>query len=186
MKRTVQMLAVLTALTALLSGCAASQTPEGSSSLPDASSHPEALDPAQTGKQASIPFSGDQFYAAAYLGFEEMGDLSYYTERYLDNGDLPIHYFSPGEYYLIIPRYPDMALSLYQNDIQTGQSTLVYEDPAGGPFLIQCNISDIFSDVTIELTWQGESVSFSPYISLKDGSVQVGERGLDLTRDASA
>ena len=36
--------------------------------------------------------------------------------------------------------------------------------------------------MTVELTYQGETVSFSPYISLKDGSVQVGERGLDLTR----
>ena len=111
-----------------------------------------------------------------------MEDLSYYTQRYLDSGDLPIHYFSPGEYYLIIPRYPDMSLALYKNDIQTNQPALVYEDPVCEPFLIQCNISDIFSDVTVELTYQGETVSFSPYISLKDGSVQVGERGLDLSR----
>ena len=111
-----------------------------------------------------------------------MEDLSYYTQRYLDSGDLPIHYFSPGEYYLIIPRYPDMSLALYKNDIQTGQPALVYEDPVCEPFLIQCNISDIFSDVTVELAYQGETVSFSPYISLKDGSVQVGERGLDLSR----
>ena len=81
-----------------------------------------------------------------------------------------------------IPRYADMSLALYKNDIQTGQPALVYEDPACEPFLIQCNISDIFSDVTVELTYQGETVSFSPYISLKDGSVQVGERGLDLSR----
>ena len=47
---------------------------------------------------------------------------------------------------------------------------------------IQKDISDIFSDVTVELSYGGETVSFSPYISLKDGSVQVGERGLDLTK----
>ena len=151
---------------------------EGESSVP-LEEEPESEPPS---RQDSIPFTEDQLYAAAYLGFEEMEDLSYYTQRYLDSGDLPIHYFSPGEYYLIIPRYPDMSLALYKNDIQTDQPTLVYEDPVCEPFLIQCNISDIFSDVTVELTYQGETVSFSPYISLKDGSVQVGERGLDLSR----
>ena len=171
-------------------GSTASQPQEGSSvqeDLPNTegeSSLPleEDPEPETPSRRDSIPFTGDQLYAAAYLGFEEMEDLSYYTQRYLDSGDLPIHYFSPGEYYLIIPRYPDMSLALYKNDIQTDQSALVYEDPVCEPFLIQCNISDIFSDVTVELTYQGETVSFSPYISLKDGSVQVGERGLDLSR----
>ena len=77
-----------------------------------------------------------------------------------------------------------MSLALYKNDIQTDQPTLVYEDPVCEPFLIQCNISDIFSDVTVELSYGGEAVSFSPYISLKDGSVQVGERGLELKKTA--
>ena len=195
MKRMVFLLAVLGTL---LSGCgapapggSASSTPqEGSSAqeeLPNTEGEnsvplEEDPEPELPSGRDSIPFTGDQLYAAAYLGFEEMEDLSYYTQRYLDSGDLPIHYFSPGEYYLIIPRYPDMSLALYKNDIQTDQPALVYEDPVCEPFLIQCNISDIFSDVTVELTYQGETVSFSPYISLKDGSVQVGERGLDLTR----
>ena len=195
MKRMAFLLAVLGVL---LSGCGApapggsgsSQHQEGSSAQEDrpktegeGSTPPEEEPESESpSRQASIPFTGDQLYAAAYLGFEEMEDLSYYTQRYLDSGDLPIHYFSPGEYYLIIPRYPDMSLALYKNDIQTDQPALVYEDPACEPFLIQCNISDIFSDVTVELAYQGETVSFSPYISLKDGSVQVGERGLDLTR----
>lgn len=204
MRRTILMLMVL----GMLAGCA-SPPPGGSISAPpgdtsaaqDAAPRPEgdAAHPAEgapvstenppnagaSGGQESIPFSGDQLYAAAYLGFEEMEDLSYYTQNYLNGQDLPIHYFSPGEYYLIIPRYPDMALALYKNDIQMDQPALVYKDPACEPFLLQCNISDIFSDVTVELTHQGETVSFSPYLSLKDGSVQVGERGLNLTRDGA-
>jgi hypothetical protein len=36
--------------------------------------------------------------------------------------------------------------------------------------------------VTVSITSGGETVDFSPFISLKDGSVQVGERGLDITR----
>lgn len=197
MRRTILMLMVL----GMLAGCASPPPGGSTSAAQDAAPRPEgdAAHPAErapvstenppnagaSGGQESIPFSGDQLYAAAYLGFEEMEDLSYYTQNYLNGQDLPIHYFSPGEYYLIIPRYPDMALALYKNDIQTDQPALVYKDPACEPFLLQCNISDIFSDVTVELTYQGETVSFSPYLSLKDGSVQVGERGLNLTRDGA-
>ena len=47
---------------------------------------------------------------------------------------------------------------------------------------IGCNVSDIFPDVTVEITASdGEKVSFSPFISLEDGSVEVGERGLKLS-----
>ena len=109
MKRMVFLLAVLGTL---LSGCgapapggsASSAPQEGSSAqeeLPDTegeSSVPleEEPEPEPPSRRDSIPFTGDQLYAAAYLGFEEMEDLSYYTQRYLDSGDLPIHYFSPG------------------------------------------------------------------------------------------
>ena len=206
MKQILSILTVLGTLSALLSGCASpapggsvssasqgggasvqgvSPQPAGSASLPreeEPSPAPEnSPEDTASGRQESIPFSGDQLYAAAYVGYEGHLDLEYYTDRYLDDEKVPIHYFSPWEYYLIIPRYPDMSLALYKNDIQTDQPALVYEAPVCQPFLIQCNISDIFPDVTVELTYQGESVSFSPHLSLKDGSVQIGERGLDLT-----
>ena len=53
-------------------------------------------------------------------------------------------------------------------------------------FVIGCNVSDIFPDVTVEITSGGETVDFSPFISLKDGSVQVGECGLNITRISTA
>ena len=128
-----------------------------------------------------IPFDEDQLYAVAYLGYGELADLNFYTETYLDSDTLPIHYFSSGDYYLILPRYENMAVALYRNDMDTMEKSLVYESKNCEPFLLQCNISDIFSDVTVCLQWQEETVEFSPYISLMDGSVQVGERGLDIT-----
>lgn len=128
-----------------------------------------------------IVFADDQLYAVAYLGYGEMADLSFYQENYLEEDTVPIHYFSGGEYYLIIPRYEDMRVCLYRNDMETMEKELVYESDDCESFIIQCNISDIFPDATIELVYQGETVGFSPYISLKDGSVMVGERGLDIT-----
>ena len=131
---------------------------------------------------ASIPFQEDQLYAVAYLGYGEINDLAFYTENYLDDVNLPVHYLSKGDYYLIIPRYADMEVRLYRNDIETMGTTLIYEEMACRPFILQCNISDIFTDATICLTRETETVEFSPYISLEDGSVQVGDRGVDITK----
>ena len=146
-----------------LAGCGESSGPDGS-------------------KLDSIPFQENQLYAVAYLGYDEIQDLSFYTENYLDDENLPIHYISKGDYYLIIPRDTDMTVRLYRNDIETMDSSLLYEDTECRPFIIQCNVSDIFPDATIRLTHQTESVEFSPYISLQDGSVMVGVRGLNITK----
>ena len=144
----------------------------------------ETPDLPETSKLDAIPFGDGQFYGVAYLGYEEMEDLSFYTENYLEDENLPIHYISNGEFYLVIPRHADMSMRLYRNDMETAERTLVYEEAVSRPFIIQCNISDIFSDATICLTSQGESVEFSPYISLKDGSIEIGEHGLDITHTA--
>ena len=119
----------------------------------------------------------------AHLGYLEAEHLDFYAQRYLDSDALPVHYFSQGDFYLIIPRYSGMDLALYRNDITTGRADLVYQEPDCGPFLIQCNVSDIFPDAAIQLTYEGETVEFSPFLSLKDGSVQVGDRGLNLTQE---
>lgn len=175
------------------SNSAGTPSPSGSGSTPDASSPTEQPDPsssgssqAQTSKRDSIPFTDGQSYAVAHLGYQEIEDLDYYVQRYLDSDDIPIHYLSSGDYYLIIPRYEGMELSLYANDFNTSQSTLFYQESDCQPFIIQCNVSDIFADATIELTYQGETVSFSPFISLKDGSLDIGEHGLDLTKPSDA
>ena len=128
-----------------------------------------------------IPFGEDQLYAVAYLGYQEMGDLSYYQEHYLNGENLPVHYISDGDFYLVVPRYGDMTMRLYWSDIETSERFLIYEDGESRPFIIQCNVSDIFPDVTVSLSDGTETVEFSPFISLMDGSVQAGERGIDIT-----
>lgn len=213
MKKTLIFASLLTCL--LLAGCApktpssgstaSAPDPGSSSSTPDvfgSSSAPapaasgstsDAADPGsascsqtQTSKRDQIPFTDGQSYAVAHLGYLEIEDLDYYVQRYLDSDDIPIHYLSSGDYYLIIPRYEGMELSLYVNDFNTSQSTLFYQETDCQPFILQCNVSDIFPDATIELTYQGEKVSFSPFISLKDGSLDIGEHGLDLTKPSDA
>lgn len=213
MKKTLIFASLLTCL--LLAGCApktpgsgstaSAPDPGSSSSTPDVSGSSSAPDPAasgstsdaadpgsasssqtQTSKRDQIPFTDGQSYAVAHLGYLEIEDLDYYVQRYLDSDDIPIHYLSSGDYYLIIPRYEGMELSLYANDFNTSQSTLFYQETDCQPFILQCNVSDIFPDATIELTYQGEKVSFSPFISLKDGSLDIGEHGLDVTKPSDS
>lgn len=135
-----------------------------------------------TSKIDSIPFQEDHLYAVAYLGYEDIQDISFYTEQFLDHEDIPIHHVSAGEYYLILPRYSDMTLRLFKNNMMEENRTLFYETTSSEPFIIQCNVSDIFPDIVVQMTYQDEVIEFSPYISLVDGSVQVGDKGLDITQ----
>ena len=133
-------------------------------------------------KKDSISFTDNQSYAVAHLGFQKIDDMDYYSDKYLVSNDIPVHYISDGDYYLVIPRYAGMRLQLYENDIESFDSHLIYEDSSCTPFIIQCNVSDIFSDVTVKLTYEGRTVEFSPFISLKDGTLDIGEHGLNITK----
>lgn len=168
MKKTTAWAAVLMGLL-LLTGCGQQAAPASSGETSAAAAE-------------VTPFEEGQLYAAAYLGYREIHRQAYDTEVWPDSERLPVHYLSGGEYYLIVPRYEKMTLRLYRNDINTLEPQLIYEDPDCRPFLVQCNASDIFADAVISLTHEGETVEFSPYISLENGSVQIGERGLDITK----
>lgn len=172
-------------------GCSAqngNMTDLASDSTPDPTpDHTDAApDNTPASKHDTIPFEADQLYAVVYLGYQTPDGLDYYAERYLDSDKLPVHYISDGDYYLVIPRYDGMSLSLYVNDFETSLSTLRFRDPACGPFIIQCNASDIFADVTMRLAYNGETAEFSPFISLNDGTLMIGELGLDLTEPGAA
>ncbi len=135
-----------------------------------------------TSKMSTIPFQDNQLYAAAWVGYQEITQLSYYMNKYIDDSSIPTYYISNGDYYLIIPRYSDMHLKLYKIDTTTDALTLAFEESDCKPFLIQCNVSDVIPDATISLTYRDETIEFSPYISLKGDGVKIGERGLNLTK----
>lgn len=141
---------------------------------------PDGSDAESQSGGASIPFEEGQLYAVAYLGYQDQSEL-YKYRQYLDRPDLPTHYVSDGDFYLIIPRYPDMEVNLLRNDIQTGESDLFYHSLICEPFILQCNASDIFCDVTVRLHWGESETEFSPFISLKDGTLEVGDWGLNLS-----
>ena len=131
---------------------------------------------------AELPYTEGQLYAAAWLGWQDTGDLSRYADLCPGIEEAPVLHLSDGEYWLILPRYPGTALEVSQLDINTSEARLVYSDPDCEALILQCNISDIFPDAEIRLRCEEGEAEFSPYISLRDGSVVLGPEGLDLTR----
>lgn len=128
-----------------------------------------------------VPFAAEQVYALAYLGYQQSEKLDGYRAKYLDDAALPVHYVSGGDYYLIIPRDDVSTVRLFVNNIETDSSTLFYEQSDARPFVVQCNVSDIFPDLTVEIVNESDTVRFSPFISLENGEVQIDEHGLLLT-----
>ena len=91
-----------------------------------------------------------------------------------------------SELYLIVQR-EDVDISVYEQgmdpetgEMLTGDLRSVLIGPA--PFLLRCNISDIMPNLLLTLgSTTGEKLEYSPFISLRDGSVSVTEGILDLT-----
>lgn len=77
------------------------------------------------------------------------------------------------ELYLVIPRY---NVETYLNKLemtQTGGTNKEMYMMSMPPFFIKCNVSDIFANAEITFNYKGKTYTYSPYISLKDGSVVV-------------
>ncbi len=186
MKKPIYTLLSLTLCLSLLSGCGLLTIVDQETDIAGESRLLETTESSAETTEASkrdiIPFEEGQYYAVAHLGYQEIVDWEQYVQKYLDSTEVPTHYISGGDYYLIIPRYDGMALTLLKNDMETMESHVIYEEANCRPFIVQCNISDIFPDVTIQLHYEGKTAEFSPFISLKDGSLDTGTRGLDITQ----
>ena len=94
--------------------------------------------------------------------------------------------------YLIIPTDPKAHVTVNQivldeeNDFSPKAEAVLYQSKNGAPFLLQCNYSDIFSDAEIVMTdSKGETLKWSPFISLRNGKVQTdaqdGKKVTDFT-----
>lgn len=130
------------------------------------------------------------FCAAALLGYAPVYDEAAARELYPFLSDVPAgNYIDAGgdELYLIVP-CQDIAATVYATEIDwelydytRGRLLGIVE---GEPFLLRCNVSDIFTNSLIVLsTANGEVFAFSPSISLKDGTLAVPESGVyDFTR----
>ena len=79
------------------------------------------------------------------------------------------------ECYLIVPRY-NAELSVYRLLMnEDGGTDKEIIKKVKEPFFLKCNMSDIFPNSEIMFERKGKEYVYSPYISLKDGSVVTEE-----------
>lgn len=127
----------------------------------------------------------------AYIGFvepdsdkntcREMFLNSSYEKMFTNIGEVPDEYIASSEggvdLFLVIPGYGCNAVVYSwdlseENDFAGEKGEVILRSDNGAPFLLKCNRSDIMPDTLIEITdKQGQTLSWSPTISLKDGTV---------------
>lgn len=111
-----------------------------------------------------------------------------YADTYSIFADVPISevktlVLSGDEVYCLIPRYENtriivetLELNLENDNDNLMEVIDVVFDDSAKSLVINCNVSDLFSNVQITIITDDKEISFSPSISLKDGSVVAGDK----------
>ncbi len=137
-----------------------------------------------------IDWQGEELYAIVYAyNYENPEDYAEVAKEYLslyveEVSTIPEYLYGGDDYYLLISRYPEEVLEIYDyvfatDDLEKGEVLDILEDEPY--FILQCNISDLFPNVLLEVEREGEIYSFSPYLSLKDGTIAENPYLKDLT-----
>ena len=135
--------------------------------------------------RANLPFVKDdgKILGIVYIGgLEEDYDYTV-VDKYFNTRDFETIELEGTEKYLIIPREQEVevySLSMGEIDEESISMNEKYIKTMNKPFYITCNISDIIANSMIRITKDGTQYSYSPYISLKDGSVVVEEFVLEI------
>lgn len=82
------------------------------------------------------------------------------------------------EWYAILPKYEATQLMVEQVELdETGELVSKGElCTTTKPILLCCNYSDIVSSVKVTITYQEESIEFSPFLSLENGEIAKVDR----------
>lgn len=179
------MLLALLLMTALV-GCAdpssdhlskpQDRPPEESSSIGD--TEPSAPTP-----DTYVNWSDDMLCAVRYLGYDahatspkELEKWSELTELYPFLDELAEKYYANiggGEFYLIIPRDPKAEAYVYELEFNETLDITECVYVSRGAFIINCNISDIYSNAKTVMNIYDQLCEFTQWISLKDGSIST-------------
>jgi hypothetical protein len=78
---------------------------------------------------------------------------------------------------LIVPKKSNSKVIVYEYQIdpdtyEEKKGNVLYEND-GRPFLIKCNVSDIYSNVMIEIHEGKDVFEFQPYLSLMDSKLDI-------------
>jgi len=133
-----------------------------------------------------LNFENDkQVLAIFFLGGVE-GEYDYsLAEKYYSKEDIKNFEtvaLDGEEYYLIVPRYNNTVTVSSLTMTEDGGTAAKIEKEFSKPFFLKCNISDIFSNAEISLEHDGVEYKYSPYVSLKDGSIVTQDFVLLVTQ----
>ena len=133
---------------------------------------------------AGVDWQDGALCAIAFVGYESMDKHLYSNSLFMVNEELSLQQeyqdyviYTGDEVYFVVPRYKDATFKIEEMEHGTGIIGDVLFEGDYVPALIVCNISDLYPNCLITITGNGESVSFSPSISLADGSVVIPSNG---------
>lgn len=127
---------------------------------------------------SGFEYADEHLYAIKFLGYGIDPSENYKNTDLIDVGG--------DEFYLIVPRFDECEVKVKMmnfgdfSDMSAYETLNVFTSNNGEPFILKCNVSDIYSNVAVTMTGAGGSASFSPRISLEDGSLIAGELGFEI------
>lgn len=124
-----------------------------------------------------ITFKNDsQLLAVAYLNSVEEA-----TSRYVSNLDsIKIYQVSGNEKYLIIPRYKDMEISIYEiNEDEEENKKKNLLTTTKSLFVINCNTEEE-SNIILKVKYKDKTIEYIP--SIKDSKLNKNNYVLDITK----
>jgi len=124
--------------------------------------------------KTELPFEAND---GKIMGIIQIGEskLDYdysVIDKYFKTREFETIEFGGTEKYLIIPREDTIAV-YYLELKDDGGVEEKYVKNMFEPFYITCNVSDIISNSLLRVVEGSKQYSYSPYISLKDGSLVV-------------
>jgi hypothetical protein len=132
-----------------------------------------------------LPFTKNDGKIIGIINIGEDSELYDYSlvNQYFDEDVLNSEtiLMAGSEKYFIFPRYKKTTFKIYlltMNDNGDVDKTFIKE--TNKPFYVVCNVSDIFSNVLIEIEYNNQVYEYSPYISLKDGTLYVPDFVLEV------
>ena len=126
-------------------------------------------------KQLAVAFLG---YGTAYESIEKKAEYeaAYPFLQVIDKD----HYVTCGgdELYVIVPKSKQWNLSIYEllwgEGYEEGkEGACLYKSQDGKPIILCCNVSDLYSNVRVSISEEGEAFAWEPAVSLKESATLV-------------
>ena len=201
MKKVIKVVLVATCL-AMLSGC---QVQEESTETTDTQEvvqedtqdgvqvEPQDDDFVEVVSEDYLFFGGTEddanLLACGLVGFPELSEeaLDVSAAEYAEGrlvSDYDTLFMGGCELYLIVPKHEGTTITVREIDTSGGENIVGDEVMSTNkPLFIMCNPSDLRSNVEIMISYLDMEISFSPYVSLEDGSLVLPDQTLLIANE---